>query len=466
MATSVLKTKARILVLDDESSMGEFMTIMLGKEGYSVTSEVSAAKALQNLTQSQKNPHETYSLVITDLMMPEMSGLEFLSEVRRIDPDLDVIVMTAFGSIDTAVEALKKGANDYITKPFKIEEIKISIKKALEQKKIKKENKVLKESLISTFDSFVGESEAVREVKRLAQKAAESDITVLITGESGTGKEVLSRVIHAQNRRNSGPFLSINCAALPESLLESELFGHVRGSFTGAVKDKMGLFTAAAEGSFFLDEIGETSLSIQAKLLRVLEEKEVTPVGATKPISIDVRLIAATNASLQDMVDHGAFRADLFYRLNVFTIDIPPLRKREGDIELLTAYFLRKHSAKLDISEKSVDPKVLELFNSYSWPGNVRQLENTLERAVMLAKDDIIVVDDLPDEIVRTAENISNSRTEKLSVGPDLETLEKAYIFYTLHKTDWNKAEAAKILGIDLSTLYRKIDRYSLPKKP
>ncbi len=466
MATSVLKTKARILVLDDESSMGEFMTIMLGKEGYSVTSEVSARKALEKLNQSQKQPENRYSLVITDLMMPEMSGLEFLTKVRSIDTDLDVIVMTAFGSIDTAVEALKNGANDYITKPFKIEEIKISIKKILQHKRIKNENRVLKDSLNKTFDSFVGKSDAVGEVKRLARKAAETDITVLITGESGTGKEVLSRVIHAQSKRKSGPFLSINCAALPESLLESELFGHVRGSFTGAVKDKMGLFAAAADGSFFLDEIGETSLSIQAKLLRVLEEKEITPVGATKPEIIDARLIAATNASLQEMVDNGAFRSDLFYRLNVFTIEIPPLRKRKGDISLLAAFFIRKHSAKLDIPEKEIDPSVLELFDEYLWPGNVRQLENTLERAVMLSRGDIIVIEDLPDEIIRPTEKSRGTRTEKLSVQPDLETLEKAYIFYTLYKTDWNKSETAKILGIDLSTLYRKIDRYSLPKKP
>ena len=464
MATTTLNTKARILVLDDESSMGEFMKIMLGKEGYQVTSEVSARKALQNI--SEANKQDRYSLVITDLMMPEMSGLEFLSEARKIDPDLDIIVMTAFGSIDTAVEALKKGANDYITKPFKIEEIKISIKKALEQKKIKKENKVLKETLSFSFDSFIGESEPIREVKRLAEKAAETDITVLITGESGTGKEVLSRVIHAQSRRKSGQFLSINCAALPESLLESELFGHVKGSFTGAVKDKLGLFAAAADGTFLLDEIGETSLSIQAKLLRVLEEKEITPVGATKPIPIDVRLIAATNASLQDMVDHNAFRTDLFYRLNVFTLDIPPLRKRVGDIELLTAYFIRKHCAKLDLGEKDIDPEVIALFNDYSWPGNVRQLENILERAAMLAKGDIIVIDDLPDEIRQAVDKPSLAQTGKIAVDPDLETLEKAYIFYTLHQTGWDKTKTAKILGIDLSTLYRKLDRYSIPKKP
>ncbi|MEE8417750.1 MAG: sigma-54 dependent transcriptional regulator, partial [candidate division Zixibacteria bacterium] len=345
MVTTVAVSKARILVIDDEASMGEFMQIMLDKAGYDVTAETSAHSALQNLKRSQTDTENRYNLLITDLMMPEMSGLEILTEVKKIDPDLGVIVMTAFGSIDTAVEALKKGANDYITKPFKVDEIKISIKKAIEQKQIKKQNMALKESLTTGFESFIGDSESILEMKRMAAKAATTDVNVLVTGESGTGKEVLSRAIHAESRRNSGPFLSINCAALPESLLESELFGHMKGSFTGAVKDKTGLFAAAVEGTFFLDEIGETSPAVQAKLLRVLEDKEITPVGATKPISVDVRVIAATNASLRDMVDHGAFRADLYYRLDVFTIDIPPLRQRPGDIELLAAYFLRRHSA-------------------------------------------------------------------------------------------------------------------------
>ena len=300
----------------------------------------------------------------------------------------------------------------------------------------------------------------------MAAKAAATDVNVLITGESGTGKEVLSRAIHAESRRKSGPFLTINCAALPESLLESELFGHMKGSFTGAVKDKTGLFAAAVDGTFFLDEIGETSRAIQAKLLRVLEEKEITPVGATKPIPVDVRLIAATNASLQEMVDHGAFRADLYYRLNVFIIDIPPLRQRPGDIELLATHFLRRHLAKLDMAEKTIVDEAMELLKSYSWPGNIRQLENVLERTVMLAKNEEISVEDLPEEIRRSTKKSGAVLSESLKLNPDLETMEKAYIYYTLHQTGWNKSKAAKILGIDLSTLYRKIDRYSLPKKP
>ena len=466
MVTTTAVSKARILVIDDEASMGEFMQIMLGKEGYNVTAETSAHDALQNLKRSQRNPENRYDLLITDLMMPEMSGLEILTEVKKIDPELEVIVMTAFGSIDTAVEALKKGANDYVTKPFKVEEIKISIKRAIEQKQIKRQNIALKETLTTGFESFIGNSKSILEVKRMAAKAAATDVNVLITGESGTGKEVLSRAIHAESRRKSGPFLTINCAALPESLLESELFGHTRGSFTGAVKDKTGLFAAAADGTFFLDEIGETSRAIQAKLLRVLEEKEITPVGATKPMPVDVRVIAATNASLQEMVDHGAFRVDLYYRLNVFIIDIPPLRERPGDIELLVTHFLRRHSAKLDLAERTVVGEAMELLKSYSWPGNIRQLENVLERTVMLAKNEEISIEDLPEEIRRTTKKSGAVRSEPLKLDPDLETMEKAYIYYTLHQTGWNKSKAAKILGIDLSTLYRKIDRYSLPKKP
>ena len=466
MVTTTAVSKARILVIDDEASMGEFMQIMLDKAGYDVTAETSAHSALQNLKRSQADAENRYNLLITDLMMPEMSGLEILTEVKKIDPELGVIVMTAFGSIDTAVEALKKGANDYITKPFKVDEIKISIKKAIEQRQIKTQNIALKESLTTGFESFIGDSESVLEMKRMAAKAAATDVNVLVTGESGTGKEVLSRAIHAESRRKAGPFLAINCAALPESLLESELFGHMKGSFTGAVKDKTGLFAAAVDGTFFLDEIGETSPAIQAKLLRVLEEKKITPVGATKPISVDVRVIAATNASLREMVDHGAFRADLYYRLDVFTIDIPPLRQRPGDIELLVAYFLRKHSAKLDMPERSIVGEAMELLKSYSWPGNVRQLENVLERTVLLAKNDEISIEDLPEEIRRTTGKIGALRSEPVELNPDLQTMEKAYIYYTLHQTGWNKSKAAKILGIDLSTLYRKIDRYSLPKKP
>ena len=462
-ASSKERTAARILVVDDEPSMCEFLSIMLGKEGYAVSHQTSANQALTELRQGSRDPEKRFDLVVTDLMMPEMSGLELLKSSQRIDPGIDFIVMTAFGSIDTAVEALKNGAHDYITKPFKVEEIKIAVRKVIEQKQIKRQYQVLKENLSTGFDSFIGSSAAVVEIKRLATKAAATDVTVLISGESGTGKEVLARAIHSESNRSSEPFLSLNCAALPETLLESELFGHTKGSFTGAITDNVGLFAAAVDGTFFLDEISETSPALQAKLLRVLEEKEITPLGATKPQCVDVRLIAATNANLQERVDHGAFRADLFYRLNVFSIKIPPLRHRGEDIELLAVHFVRRHCAKLDMPDKALSEQAMGLLKAYSWPGNVRQLENLLERTVMLSHGVTIGPDDLPDEI-RNATDIKN-RTASLSVGPDLESMEKAYIFYTLAQTGWNKNQAAKILGIDLSTLYRKIERYGLPKK-
>jgi DNA-binding NtrC family response regulator len=463
--TALLKEQAaaRILVVDDEPSMCEFLRIMLGKEGYAVSLQTSANQALTELRLSARDPEKRFDLVVTDLMMPEMSGLELLKSTQKIDPAIDFIVMTAFGSIDTAVEALKNGAHDYITKPFKVEEIKIAIRKVIEQKRLKRQNVVLKENLSSGFDSFIGASPEIDEIKRLASKAAATDVTVLITGESGTGKEVMARAIHSESARASESFLSLNCAALPETLLESELFGHMKGSFTGAVKDKIGLFAAAANGTFFLDEISETSPAIQAKLLRVLEEKEITPLGATKPQGVDVRLIAATNANMQDRVERGAFRADLFYRLNVFSIKIPPLRQRVDDIELLATHFVRRHCAKLDMTEKTISEGAMELLKSYGWPGNVRQLENLLERTVMLCHGAIIDPEELPDE-VKNATEIKN-RTANIAVGPDLESMEKAYIYYTLAQTGWNKAHTAKILGIDLSTLYRKIERYGLPKK-
>jgi DNA-binding NtrC family response regulator len=458
------RLQTRILVVDDESSMCEFLRIMLSKEGYGVETRTSAHQALSDLKSGLGEPEKKFDLIVTDLMMPEMSGLELLKVGQKIDPNLDFIVMTAFGSIDTAVEALKSGAHDYITKPFKVEEIKIAIKNAVDERRLKKQYTALKENLATGFVSFIGCSSSVIEIKRLAAKAASSDITILITGESGTGKEVLARAIHAESRRATGPFLSINCAALPETLLESELFGHMKGSFTGAVKDKPGLFAAATDGTFFLDEIGETSPAIQAKLLRVLEEKEFTPLGATKPLAADVRLIAATNANLQERVDHGAFRSDLFYRLNVFCLNIPPLRERSDDIELLAIHFTRRHTAKLDLPEKTFSDEAMELLKAYSWPGNIRQLENLLERIVMLVHGDVIDVDDLPDE-VRRATPVAGSADSGLAVGPDLEAMEKAYIYYTLAQTGWNKNQTSKILGIDLSTLYRKIERYDLPKK-
>jgi DNA-binding NtrC family response regulator len=448
--------KAKILVVDDEESMCKFMEIMLKKEGYFVTTSQNSHSALQRIKS------ENYDLVIADLMMPEMSGLELLSQVKAVNPDLDFIVMTAFASVDSAIEALKTGAFDYITKPFKVDEIKIAVKKSLQQKKITRENIQLKKQLQTEFDfdRFIGNSPEIVKLKKMAEKIARSDSTVLIEGESGTGKELIARAIHYHSPRSDKPFVTINCAALPESLLESELFGHVKGSFTGAIKDKDGLFKVADEGTFFLDEVGMTSPAIQAKLLRVLEEKEITPVGGTTPLKVDVRLIAATNADLEQEVKLGNFRADLYYRLHVIPIRIPPLRERKDDIKLLSSYFIRKYCQKMQMEEKNITEEVMTRLLSCQWPGNVRELENAIEHAVLLSKGNQITTEDLPQKI-KEGQGI-DLVTEAEPQTPMLETIEKAYIFWVLNQTGWQKGKAASILGIDSSTLYRKIEKYKL----
>ncbi len=307
----------------------------------------------------------------------------------------------------------------------------------------------------------------VKRILHLAKKVANSDTTILILGESGVGKEVLAKAIRSESNRADKAFVSVNCGALPENLLESELFGHVRGAFTGAVKDKQGLFAVADKGTIFLDEIGETSPAIQVKLLRALEEKIITPVGSTKSMCIDVRIIAATNANLEKRVKKGEFRPDLYYRLNVFPITIPPLRDRPADIELLANYFLKRHCARMEIPEKKIVPETMALLKSYSWPGNIRQLENVLERAIILAKGSAILPSDIPELVEKSMENritgvSSDSLTVLSKLSPDLDTIEKAYIYYILSENNWHKSKVAKLLGIDTSTLYRKIERYGL----
>jgi len=449
-------SKGRILIVDDEESMGRFMQIMLQKEGYEVTPTLTGSEALKILRQKE------YDLVIADLMMPEMNGLKLLSEVKQQNSNVDFIVMTAFASVDTAIEAMKKGALDYVTKPFKVDEIKLAISKSFEQKQLKAENQELKRRLKQEFtlDSFMGNSMEIVKIKQMVEKIAQTEATVLLLGESGTGKELIARAIHSYSPRANQPFVSINCAALPESLLESELFGHSKGSFTGAIKDKEGLFKVADGGTFFLDEIGETSPAIQVKLLRVLEQKEITPVGETKPIPVDVRLVAATNQDLEQKVQAKQFRADLFYRLNVLPVCIPPLRQRKEDIPLLCAHFIQRHCQRLNLKEKSLNPEVLELLVSYHWPGNVRELENILERAIILSANHKISVSDLPRQI--SEGKTTTFVQEEGPSHPSLEELEKAYIFWVLSQNEWNKSKVAQILGIDTSTLYRKIEKYGL----
>jgi two-component system response regulator AtoC len=447
---------SRILVIDDEESMCNFMEIMLAKEGYEVDTTTSGKEGVARIHE------EPFDLVIADLNMPEISGLDVLTDIKSIKENQEIIVMTAFASVDTAIEAMKRGAADYITKPFKIDEIKLAIEKSINRQKLVRENSALREQLQTdhSFDKFIGNSEAVAKLKKLAARIASSDSTVLIRGESGTGKDLIAQAIHHRSARKNGPFVSINCAALPETLLESELFGHKRGSFTGAFKDKDGLFKVAHSGTFFLDEVGNTSSAIQVKLLRVLEEKKITPVGDTKPTEVDVRLIAATNADLEEEVKAGRFRADLFYRLNVIPVFIPPLRERKEDIALLADHFVAKFSARMNVPVKEISPQAMEFLMNYPWPGNVRELENTIERAALLNRTGTLEAADFPEKLSRPP--------EPSLIGPDepgnptLESIEKAYIHYVMTQTDGKKAEAARILGIDTSTLYRKLDRYQL----
>ncbi len=447
---------AKILVIDDEDSMCNFMEIMLSKEGYGVDSVRSGLDGVALL--KEKN----YDLVIADLNMPEMSGIDVLKEVKSFKQGQDFIVMTAYASVDTAIEAMKQGAVDYITKPFKVDEIKLVIEKSINRRHLLEQNDTLKKQLQgdNSFENFVGNSEAVVALKKLSCRVASSSSTVLIRGESGTGKDLVARAIHSNSPRCGGPFLTINCAAIPAQLLESELFGHVKGAFTGAIKDKDGLFKVADGGTFFLDEVGNTSMAIQVKLLRVLEERKIMPVGGTKPIDIDVRLLAATNSDLEEEVRLGRFRADLFYRLNVIPIDIPPLRERQEDIPLLVQYFVDKYCKKANSPRKQVSSDAMRVLTRHHWPGNVRELENTIERAILLLRTDTLETTDLPDKLVSPRRKAVVNETEPLN--PTLESIEKAYIHFVMSQTDGKKSQAAKILGIDTSTLYRKIERYNL----
>jgi DNA-binding NtrC family response regulator len=436
------------------------MEIMLRKEGYDVRCALTGREAVDQI--SKRMP----DVVIADLMMPEMTGIELLAEAKKINEDINFIVMTAFASVDSAIEAMRNGAYDYITKPFKVDEIKLTLNKLLKQASIAEENKTLRNTLSSKFSfaNFIGKNPQVLKMKEVAETVAQSESTVLIRGESGTGKDLIAKAIHYRSKRAGKPFITINCAALPETLLESELFGHMKGAFTGAIKDKRGLFEVADKGTFFLDEVANTSPAIQAKLLRVLEEKVITPVGSTRPTEVDVRLIAATNANLEADVEVQRFRADLFYRLNVLPIYIPPLRDRREDIELLVTHFLDIYTKKMKLDKKKISPEALKILVSYDWPGNVRELENTVERSLLLSKSDVLTPADFP-ESMRDHGMDSDLPSAGDNPTPTLESIEKAYIFWTLNQTNWQKSKAAKILGIDPSTLYRKIDRYDL-KRP
>jgi DNA-binding NtrC family response regulator len=453
-----------ILVVDDEISICDFLTVIFSEEGYRVKAVQDGEKALELLKE------EKFSCLILDLKMPKIDGLEVLKKARAIYPDLGVIVITAYASLQSAVEALRLGAMDYVTKPFKVDEIKIVIEKVFDQIALRRENIHLRKQLSEKTDlgSIIGKSEEMQKLLDMVRRVAPTDSTILITGESGTGKELIAQAIHLYSRRSEGPFVSINCGALPESLLESELFGHMKGSFTGAIKNKEGLFKAADGGTIFLDEISETSSAIQIKLLRVLQEKEILPIGATKPIAVDARVLAATNADLEDKIQRGDFRTDLFYRLSVIPIHLASLRERRDDIPLLANHFLKKTCTQNNILTKSFSNDAMIKLIHYDWPGNVRELENAVERAVILEESPTITVDTLPGKIVsgsgQSISEPSGHRHSNHQTNPPktLEELEKEYLLQILKETNWQKKRAADILGIDTSTIYRKMQRYGI----
>jgi two-component system response regulator HydG len=396
--------------------------------------------------------------------MPNVTGVEILAAARESDPDCPVILMTAQATLQSAMQAVNEGAYYYIQKPFRNDELIAILRRAAEHRTLRVENKSLKQAIKRAerhgVSRPIGVSKSWLEVLRLVETVAPTDSTVLIQGESGTGKEVIARYIHELSTRTEGPFLSINCGALPESLLESELFGHVKGSFTGAVRDKIGLFGASSKGTFFLDEIGETTPSTQVKLLRALQHREVIPVGATEAVQVDTRVVAATNRDLDEEIRAGGFRSDLYYRLNVISLHLPPLRQRRDDIPVLAEHFLHRIAGQRNEEPKQLTPDAVMALAEYAWPGNVRELENALERAVILTPEREVTAASLPERVTeRRAEPLVSSRTPP---NPTLEAVERAYIMWVLQSESGNKSRAAEVLGIDPSTLYRKLSRYGV----
>jgi len=452
-----MNKKPRILVVDDEASHRIMLRAVLKEEGYDLAEASDGLEAVKAVEQ------EPFDLILMDIRMKDMDGIEALTEIRKISPLVPVLIMTAYASVKTAVEALKAGAFEYLTKPLDIEELKILIEKALEFYQLREENLALKERLGSRFDfsRIMGKGRKMQELFDFLAQVAPSEATVLILGESGTGKELVANAIHHNSPRTQQPFVKVACAALPETLLESELFGHEKGAFTGAIARREGRFQAAHRGTVFLDEVGEMSPTIQTKLLRVLQEREFEPLGSSRTVKVDVRLIAATNKDLSKEIKEGRFREDLFYRLNVIPIHLPPLRDRKEDIPILANHFLSLYSEKNKKDIKEISPKALDLLIRYDWPGNIRELENCLERAVIVARGELIAPVDLPPSI----QNLPAGKEDAeilFPAGINLQEAEKALILKTLEDAGGNRSRAAEILGINRRTLQMKLKEYGM----
>ncbi len=441
-----------ILVVEDEELMRAILRELLEGAGYSVITADSAESALEAYSAAE------IAVTLTDIKLPGRSGIEFLDQIKSLDDEAVVIVITAFSSVDSAIAALRKGAYDYVTKPFVNEDLLQTVKNAAKQRKLFHENRFLKRELRRQYDisEMVGKSEAILKVFEVVKKVASTNANVLILGESGTGKELVARALHFNSNRSEKRFLALNCGALPGSLLESEMFGHVRGAFTGAASDKKGHFRSVEGGTLFLDEIGEMPMDIQVKLLRALQEHEVTPVGSSTSEKFDARIVSATNKDLAAEVASGRFREDLYYRLNVIDIILPPLRARRDDIPLLVKHFTARAERAQNEIRTSVSGEAMSILAAYDWPGNIRELENVIERAVILSNGEIRA-EDLPSKLAAASEDNS---TRGIGSLPTLNEVERHYIRETLRSVEDDKARAAEILGIDLSTLYRKLKRY------
>lgn len=459
----------KILVVDDDASIRNMLSIVLKNSGYDAAAAESSESALKRLKT------ETFHLIISDIKMPGISGIELLKKIKVISPEIPVIMITAFASANDAVEAMKLGAEDYITKPFNLDELKLIIEKSLYKKDIENENIKLKSQLSNKekFENIVGKSHQMQKIFELIDTVSQTDSTVLITGESGTGKELIARAIHNKSPRINKEFISINCGALPENLLESELFGHIKGSFTDAYKDKEGLFEQADEGTLFLDEIAEMSQKMQVKLLRAIQERKIRRVGSNNEIKVDVRIISATNKDLTEEMKKGEFRSDLFYRLNVISILIPPLRERKADIPLLLNYFLKYYNKRFNRNIEGFEKEILDLFMNYPWPGNIRELENFVERAVALEKSEYIGLSSLPRELIY---NISEKSTAATDIGTMLlegdfdfsqyiDDISQKIILKALELNNANIKKTAAMLKLNYRSLRYLLDKYNLKGK-
>ena len=448
---------ASILVVEDDRDMCQLLSDLLSEEGFTVKTVHDGLSAFELYRTG------SFDLVITDLMMPRMRGTELVKKLKSADPDALVILITAFGTIETAVEAMQAGAYHYITKPFRTDEILLQINRALEHRTLREELQKLRTEIVGRyrFENIIGKSPKMRDIFETVAHIRDLAANVLILGESGTGKELIARALHQSSVRAAGPFIALNCAAIPETLLESELFGYMRGAFTDAKKDRRGLFQEASGGSLFLDEISEIPVNLQAKLLRAIEEKEVRPLGSNHSEKVDTRLVSASNRNLEILIQDGRFRQDLYYRLNVIRLELPPLRERQEDIPLLVDHFIQKFSRQSHRAVTGIEPDALAALMSHRWPGNIRELEHTIERAVLLGTENRITLRNLPPQIIARQDG-APPLTQAVAKGYTLRELEKEYIKRVLESTRGNKTEAAKILGVDRTTLYRKLLEYKV----